>query len=61
MFGTSQARATLEITWPIMRKHRFDSSHVFMPLKQELGLTVGWYLHQKIHHKHFYLAKMKLL
>ena len=26
ILGTSQARASLEITWPIMRKHRFDSS-----------------------------------
>ena len=26
MFGTSQAHASLEITWPIMPKHRFDSS-----------------------------------
>ena len=63
MFGISQARASLEIKWPIMRKHCFDSSQShFMPLKWELGLTVvGWYLRQKIRHKHFYLAKMKLL
>ena len=63
MFGISQACASLEITWPIMRKHCFDSSPShFMPLKRELELTVvGWYLHQKICHKHFYLAKMKLL
>ena len=45
MFGTPQARASLEITWPIMRKHRFDSSQshgfVAFSLKRELGLTVG--------------------
>ena len=27
----------------------------------EAGASLGWYLRQKIHHKHFHLAKMKLL
>ena len=65
MFGTSQARASLEITWPLMRKHRFDSSqsHGFVVFScHEAGAWVdGWYLRQKIRHKHFYLAKMILL